>query len=331
MGRDLTRRRHGRHRDFDRLRRGSDSLGFLSEQQTRLDAAEGTEGVHDSMHLVQGEDESFTFEDVQDASDPSDIGLSPSFTAQTQSINIPVDGSTDKLGNITEQVIGIANLWSIGVWWKPAVVPFASSEFLFDLRRTTAPAAASQISLYHDNNNARLRLDWADTSGTPVEITAWNGFYTGEAGNWVHVLLTWDGTTMFMAKNGVDQGAPDVGVNNPSLTMADDPRQMTFGNFALGHPNSTASVEGNIAQAQVWNADVRAAATFLNTSPSSVNLNADSGAYTFSGNLAHWYRAGNEAEPTIGRDYAEAGITPTISLDADSIGIVDGDRQADVP
>ena len=342
MARPLTYRRHGRHRSYDRLNRrtdsqaspglGQDAQRFVDDQDARLGGtAEGSEGVFDSMHLEQGEDEVFTFDQVREAADPSDIGLSSSFTAQTQSINIPVDGSTDKLGNITEQAIGIANLWSIGVWWKPAVVPFASSEFLFDLRRVTAPAAASQISLYHDNSNTRLRLDWADTSGAPTEITAWNGIYTGEAGNWVHILITWTGTSMFMAKNGVDQGPPDVGTPTPSITMADDLRQMTFGNFALAHPASTASVEGNIAQAGIWNADVRAAAATIVAGGSGQNLNADGGAYTFSGNLAHWYRAGHEASPNLGKDFAEAGITPTISLDVDSVGITDGDRQADVP
>ncbi len=69
-----------------------DALGFLSEQQARLDAVEGDEGIFDSMHLVQGEDESFTFEDVQAASDPTDIGLTPSFQAQAFSIDF--DGST---------------------------------------------------------------------------------------------------------------------------------------------------------------------------------------------------------------------------------------------
>lgn len=258
----------------------------------------------------------------------SELGLSP-FTAQSISINIPVNNSNDKLFNNTEQAIGIENTWSIGVWWKPAVVPFGTTEFLFDLRRTNAPAAASQISLYHDASNARLRLDWADTSGSPVEVTAWNGIYTGEAGNWVHILIAWVGGTMFLLKNGVDQGAPDVGVNNPSLIMADDARKMAFGSFAIA--SAGGSIEGNIAQAGMWNADVRAAALQLVVSGSSANLNADSAAYVFSGNLAHWYRAGNEAEPTIGRDYSEAGFTPTISLDTDSDGIVNADRQLDVP
>lgn len=258
----------------------------------------------------------------------AELGLSP-FTAQSISINIPVNASTDKLFNNTEQAIGIANVWSIGAWWKPAVVPFAGSEFLFDLRRTTAPAQGSQISLYHDNNSTRLRVDWADTTGTPVEVIAWNGIYTGEAGNWVHILLVWNGTSIFLLKNGVDQGAPDVGTPTPAITMADDARKMAFGNFAIS--GGGGSIEGNIAQAGVWNADVRSAALQLVVSGSSANLNADSAAYTFSGNLAHWYRAGNEVEPTIGRDYAEAGFTPTISLDADSSGIVNADRQLDVP
>ena len=253
----------------------------------------------------------------------SELGLS-AFSPQTMSINFPTEGTTDKFLNETEQVIGIANLWSLGVWWKP-VVP--ADSFLCVIGK---PALnTSRINLYHDNSSNRLRFDIGDTSGTPVEVTAYNNFYTGENGNWVHVLITWNGTTFFVLKNGVDQGAPDVGVNNPSITMANDTREFSGGNLIAG--GSAASIAGNLAQIQLWNADVRAAATVLNTSPSSVDLNADSGAYTFKGNLAHWYRFGHEPAPNLGRDYAEAGFTPTIDLGADIVGIVDGDRQADVP
>ena len=276
----------------------------------------------DQGFSVSGRNVSRQFQDDANLAQ-AELGLS-AFTAQTQSINFPTEGTTDKFLNETEQAIGIANLWSLGVWWKP-VVP--ADSFLCVIGK---PALnTSRINLYHDNSSNRLRFDIGDTSGTPVEVTAYNDFYTGENGNWVHVLITWNGTTFFVLKNGVDQGAPDVGVNNPSITMANDTREFSGGNLIAG--GSAASIAGNLAQIQLWNADVRAAATFLNTSPSSVNLNADSGAYTFSGNLAHWYRLGHEPAPNLGRDYAEAGFTPTIDLGADLVGIVDGDRQADVP
>lgn len=248
------------------------------------------------------------------------------FVAQTQSINFPTQGTTDKFLNETEQAVGFANLWSLGVWWKP-VVPITGSPFLCIIGQ--AATTVSRINLYHDSSSNRLRLDIADTSGSPVEVTAFNNFYTGENGNWVHVLVVWNGTRFFVLKNGADQGAPDVGVNNPSLTMANDTRQVSGGNLITSA--GAASIVGGLAQLQIWNVDVRAAATFLNTVPSSVDLNADSGLYTFSGNLAHWYRFGHQGAPNLGIDYAEAGITPTIDLGADIVGIADGDRVTDVP
>ena len=46
-------------------------------------------GIHDSMHLVQGEGSVSSFEQVQAATDPTDIGLTPStppLVPQTTSI-----------------------------------------------------------------------------------------------------------------------------------------------------------------------------------------------------------------------------------------------------
>ncbi len=47
--------------------------------------------------------------------------------------------------------------------------------------------------------------------------------------------------------------------------------------------------------------------------------------------LAHWWRAGHEASPNLGKDYAVAGFTPTIDVEVNAVGIDDTDRVADVP
>ena len=252
------------------------------------------------------------------------IQLTPPFFTQTESMNWPTVGTADRLANTSLNTLGIADVWSIGVWWKP-VVPISGSPFLVSIKE--ASGNGNQIALYHDSSTNRLRLDWGDSSGTPFEITAWNGFYTGRNGLWTHVLLHWSGTTMFVLLNGVDQGAPDVGVNNPAITMTDTARQVAFGN----NPTGNSSIVGNGAQFQMWNVDVRAAAAALQVSPSALDLNVDSGSYTFSGDLAHWWAPGKEVSPDLGKDYAQAGITPTIDIEANIEGLTDADRQADVP
>lgn len=251
------------------------------------------------------------------------VGGGEPFTEQTQSIDF--DGVNERLTNLTDQAIGIANVWSLMVWVQP-VVNIVGTQFLCGVRRADI-GNESAILLYADSSTNRLRLDWADTSATPIEITAWNGFYTGQNGLWTNVLITWTGTTMFVLKDGVDQGAPDVGVNNPSLTMVDDTRTIAVGNLSSGNNG----VEGLAAQAALWRVDVRAAAADLQVSPSELDLNVDSGSYAFSGDLAHWYRPGHQGSPDLGKDYAQAGFTPTIDIEVNAQGITDADRVADVP
>ncbi len=308
----------------------------MDDQDSRLgDTAEGSEGVFDSMHLEQDEDEFFTFEQVREAADPSDIGLTSSFTAQTQSLNFPSRDTTDGLFNTTNQVIGIANAWSIGAWFK-TVVPNIGTQFLFVL--AAFPDIGSRINLYHDaSSESRLRFDWSNEdfpAGPVTEVTAFNGYYGPENGNWVHTLATWDGTTLRMFKNGVNIGAPNVGSATPAgIAQLDEARSLGLGNVALG---GNSSVIGNIAQLQMWRVDItqgdtNPVAADLQSTPSLLNLNGTFGAYTFASDLAHWWRPGHEAAPNIGRDYSEAGFTPTIDIGANAVGVADGDRQADVP
>ncbi len=319
----------GSSRQFRELYDGAaNRLGISGATPNRVDSvflARARGALKSQGFAVDGRNVSRIFQERGDLAQ-AELGLSP-FTAQTQSVNFPTAASTDALRNSTDQVIGIANVWSVGCWFKPTAIPPAGTEFLWSIRPQGA-GAASQLILYQDSSSNRLRFDIADQSGSPLEVTAFNNFYTGEAGNWVHILVAWTGTQFFVLKNGVDFGSPDVGTATPAITMADTARSISLGNVETP---TALSIRGNVAQLQVFNADVRSAAPTIVAGASAFNLNAASGAYTFQGNLAHWYRAGNEAAPTIGRDYAEAGITPTISLDANSVGIIDGDRQADVP
>ena len=257
------------------------------------------------------------------------------FVAQTMSLNFPTEGTTDALRNSTEQALGIANAWSLGVWFN-TTIPEVASPFLFVTAGSGPAVNDDRINLYHDSGGSdRLRFDWGDQTGLPIEITAFNSYYAGRNGLWTHILAVWTGSILLMFKNGVSVGAPDVGVNNPAITMVDSVRAIGLGNLSTA---GNSSVVGNIAQCQLWRVDITALATngvaaFLQSSPSAIDLNVDAGAsdYLFSGDLAHWWRPGHEAAPNIGRDYSTAGFTPQIDLGVNAVGITDGDRQANVP
>ncbi len=320
MARAITRRRHGRHRDFDRTRRGEDTLDFLAEQQVRLDAAEADEGIFDSMHLVQSEDEFFTFEEVQQTSDPTDLGLTPSFAAQTQSIDF--DGSTEGFLNTTPQVIGIADVWSIGIWYKPSLL--SGNDTLFEINNSDSP---SRIIAFF--SGTQLAIFWRDSGDTTNSVVAFNGF--GVNGVWAHLYFSWNAAgagDVVTFKDGVLQ-VPTGGSSPNPIVMADDLRPVGVGtNVSLA-----AKFQGLIAQISVWRTiqDAAIASLYNGGNPNSLDLNSSFGSYSGAADLAHWWRLGHEASPNLGKDSSSAGFTPTIDVEVNAVGITDADRVADVP
>ncbi len=327
MARAITRRRHGRHRDFDRTRRGEDTLDFLAEQQVRLDAAEADEGIFDAMHLEQGEDSFSTFEEVQETSDPTDLGLTPAvpaFVAQTQSIDF--DGSTEFFRNTTSQVIGIADVWSIGVWYKPANLTGIRS--IFEINNSDSP---SRIIAFFNGTTLNVFLR---NSGNSINTSrTFNGF--GVLDTWAHLYLSWNaaGTgfpSVFKDGSLVGQSSQSSGGN---LVQADDLRPVGVGtNLSLVNKHS-----GLIAQMSMWRTIQDAAITSLYNggNPNALDLNSSFGSgpstYLGAGDLAHWWRCGHEASPNLGKDFSTAGFTPTIDVEVNSVGLTDADRVADVP
>lgn len=252
----------------------------------------------------------------------AELGLS-AFTAQTQSIDF--DG-TEILRNSTQQAVGIANVWSMLLWSKR--LNSLGLQWPFQVNRG---GSANHIEILAQQAlGGRGDVTWVDATNSPAGVARWENFYT--TGPWISTLISWDGTELRIWKNGIQLGLPDSGdatpVPPPVMTDSSTPER----NLVLGGRNSGQDGwEGRISQWAIWRVRVDAAASFLQTSPSSIDLNVNSGAYQFKDDLAHWYRPGHEASPNLGKDFAAAGFTPKIDIEVDAIGITDADRVADVP
>ncbi len=229
MGRDLTRRRHGRHRSFDRVRRGDDTLGFLDEQQVRLDASEGEEGIHDAMHLEQGEDSVSTFEQVQETSDPTDLGLTPAVTPPTyqgastaQSLTLLAAAPVEELAS-TAQVTGIGNVWTIETWvfWT-GVLP-VGNESPFSL----IPAAgnANDLAIGTNGGTGEISVLSRDSAASNLFFARYaQNSWTVDAWNMITVTRTGGGTSQtFASMNGVLLTPSNLDINNAG-TMTDTAR-----------------------------------------------------------------------------------------------------------
>ena len=243
-----------------------------------------------------------------------------------QSMSINFDGNLEALRNSTSQAIGIANTGALGIGFKPETT--ADTQSIFALRPPSG--AGDDILVQLNATNDRVRVFWFDTGGVgPNGDASWNSTFVDNT--WTFLLFFWNGFLLQFFQDGVSQGAPDVGVNNPALTMADSNRIIGVGNGQTAGDNS--AVDGPISQVALWRVDVTGAATelYAGGDPNCLNLNVEFDGYTFEGDLAHWWRPGHEGSPNLGKDFALAGFTPTIDIEANAQGIDDSDRVADVP
>lgn len=240
---------------------------------------------------------------------------------QTLSLNWNGDtSSTDALRNLTDQTLGIANLWSVGFWYEPDA---AINRTLLQFR--AAATANDSIFIDHRTPNDLLRVITRDSTGLISERQYINQF----GGTWTHVLVVWTGATLNTYVDGVGPVAPNSQVNN-MVAMIDRARAIGVGNSSFA---DTLAINGRMSQVQAWRVDVSGARTEIvaGGDPNCLDLNVEFGAYTFQGDLAHWWRPGHEASPNLGKDFALAGFTPTIDIEANVVGLNDADRVADVP
>ncbi len=325
MARPLTYRRHGRHSRYDRVERrtnnqlvpglGQDTQRFVDDQQSRLDAAEGAEGIFDSMMLEQEEDEFFTFEEVRAATDPTDIGLTPSVPAFNQTFSLDFDGGSESMGASGTSMVGIADTFSIAAWAN-----FGNTTSRQDTLWTIEGGAGSNLALFQRTNVGAApsyqvfgpNINRAFTS-LPIS-----------SGVWHHVVFVWD-TNAFVHLyiDGVDQ-LTSQGSHGGAHTDAN--RLVQVGDGSSGVPNGLMKC----ASMSIWPVRLAPAeiVTIFNAGSINIDLRVNQGNYTSAASLLHFWPLGKDPSPLLGQDL---GFGTPIDLELGAVGMIDADRVADVP
>ena len=313
----------GSSRQFRELYDGAAERLGVGGSANRVDSgflARARGALESQGFSVSGRNVSRQFQETADLAQ-AELGLS-AFTAQTMSLDFD---KTEVLRSLPGP-IGIENTWSMLVWSKRT-----NSLNLQWLCAANRLGSANHIEILAQQAlGGRGDFTWVDASNSPIGVARWENFYS--TGPWISTLISWDGTELRVWKNGIQLGLPDSGDETPVPPPVMDDASSPQRNLVLGGRQSGADGwAGPISQWAIWRVRVDAAAMFFQTSPSSIDLNVNSGAYQFKDDLAHWYRPGHEASPNLGKDFAGAGFTPTIDIEADAIGITDADRVSDVP
>ena len=243
-----------------------------------------------------------------------------------QQVSIDFDGTSERL-NKNNNLLGIADTWSVAKWWNPGTLTATTN--VVHLRLVSGGAANEiRIQIAGSLANDPLRITNANSSGSVLKDYRWNSLVSVDT--WFLTVYTWNGTDMLLIHDGVDQGAPDsTGADNAG-TMSDTARDVGIGASSDGN----LAFDGRIHSVGIWDSVLSAAEclTLFNSGAGSViDWSVDSGSYVSSASLQHWWRCGKK-RTAIGADspLVQSRSLGDINLDAAS-GITTDDIVADFP
>lgn len=253
--------------------------------------------------------------------------LAPALPGSNE-VCLDLNGSNEYLKNNTEQAIGIADDWSISFWVK--LDSTVQSKNVIQLKKDTG-TSSSTIHIYAESTFPStifpMRVLTTKTDAFTlkryefVRPTDSSGFF--EFGQWVHGVVTWDGTDLVAYWNGQEADISST-ISDNSGSMGDSNRKTWYGHAQGGEEEW----EGRIGHMAIWDTVLaESAALQIFNGKFNMNLTINQGNYNSKDNLQHYYRPGAESSD-IGADYAPAG---DIDVDVDANNISADDIVTDSP
>ena len=233
-----------------------------------------------------------------------------------------MDGSANSWLESTSSKVGISDVWSIALWYKPDALTFTISNLLYRL----AGVDDIRLSFRAELANDPMQLLVFDDVGATWKHFQWNNILTVDA--WNLIVVTFDNgpDEVKLYNNGVLE-TPII-VNDNSSTGADSSRTISLG----ANPTSGDSpTSGKLYALGIWSAALTSGEQLTLASGAGQTVDfftdwrTDHGNYASSASLQHYYRPGLGAN--IGRDYGvaasgvmilnqEGGARPLIVQDA---------------
>lgn len=244
-------------------------------------------------------------------------------------VSLQFNGTTEYLENAFRQTQGIANLWTITIWMKPLETP---SVFDISGRPVFKPDGKSLIHLKGLSHRSEV-LIWADriedstteefivvenwdNQADRVRITRFN--MAQKRQEWRNFSCAWDGNNLIAWDNGVEITDFSETFSGTGSFVMEDPtvsgRQRSV-RIAAAYSGIAASLDGPriitysglLGPIGVWDEVLDALELGeIASGTFGFDLTTDSGTYSSSANLKHWWRLGADAGD-IGKDYASTG------------------------
>jgi hypothetical protein len=243
----------------------------------------------------------------------------------TNIVSLQVNGVDEQLESEIQELWGFANLWTMSFWIKPTQFipePLSSDHrVLAHLRGSTSRGEVLIWGARMEGSKIEeeIHVEIHDDEGKRLRTTRFNSVQ--KRSEWRQFSCVWDGTSLI----GYDQGLliEDMMVLNSGNGTMDEPaggRRFRVGSLIEDTGPQLTGWSGIIGHIGMWDTALGPAEYGpLISGGFGFDLLTNSGTYSSSANLKHWWKPGDDF-PNVGRDYA-GDITLTSGSNATATGI----------
>lgn len=187
--------------------------------------------------------------------DASDISSEQPGQFDQQRYSVDFDGASDETIKQNSAVtFGIANAWSISVWVRPDTIGVFYSRCV-RLGASANSEGTNEISIMRYSNSLQVRIADA-TVAADRKDHLFAGFFVVDT--WVHIVVTWNGSSLLVYKNG-SLVSPDVVLENDSVTQTDAAKYMLISGLRATFADPQEEWEGQIHSVCIWDSVLTAA------------------------------------------------------------------------
>lgn len=240
-------------------------------------------------------------------------------------VSLEFDGVDEYLENAIRQAQGIADLWTITLWMQPFEVPSVfdkdgNQKFKPDGRglfHLKGSSHRNEVLIWgerieNSTNEEFIMVENYDQDAKRIRITRFN--MAQKRKEWRNFSCAWDGSNLIAWDNGIEVTDINQTISGSGSFIMTEPtesgkqRSVRIGNAYSGIAASLdgprlVSYSGLLGPVGMWDEVLDglelgeiASGTF------GFDLTTDSGTYTSSANLAHWWRLGADVDD-VGFDY----------------------------
>lgn len=240
-----------------------------------------------------------------------------------QTVSVDFNGTDENMFNNSAQLYGIADAWTIGLWWKPGASAFTTNNRLLGFDRTASGEYSITMSMMGGVGQDPVRAEIYDEFGSILK--RWDWWNKTISGEWNFHAVTWDGTDLQLYWDGL-LITPSAKPVDSAGSLADTSSRKLY----IARSDEADYADARIHSVGMWNSVLAAAemmALFNTGIGNAILWDANSGDYVSSAALQHWWRLGHNSLD-IG---ADSGKGTAIDVGADASNITAVDIEADAP